>query len=228
MRRLAQRVKDAFKEVIRKAGSIAKWTRGKKQAVRSKIAVQEKVTQPRFYREPKREVQKIDKPQQLPTGYGKDKIVLRVRDPYWIYAYWEITESTWEKLRRETPSLDEKTKIILRVYDTTDTIFDGSNAHSFFDIVVNSFANNWHIETKTPARSWCVDLGLLLPDNRFLTIVRSNIVSTPIAGPSCINDQEWMVTEDMFARLYGVGVGASPVKRGKPIFLPDSKQVIPD
>jgi hypothetical protein len=52
-----------------------------------------------------------------------------------------------------------------------------------------------------------VDLGLLLPNGVFITIVRSNTVSTPLDGPSWITDEEWMIPDDMFARLYGMGFG---------------------
>ena len=31
-------------------------------------------------------------PRDLPTGYGKDRIVVMVRDPYWLHCcYWELT-----------------------------------------------------------------------------------------------------------------------------------------
>ncbi len=59
-----------------------------------------------------------------------------------------------------------------------------------------------------------MDIGLLLPDGRFVTLARSNFVSTPLDGPSWITDEEWMVPEEMFGRLYGMGFGlgrSSPV-----------------
>jgi hypothetical protein len=28
---------------------------------------------------------------ELPSGYGDNKILLLVRDPYWVYSYWEIS-----------------------------------------------------------------------------------------------------------------------------------------
>ena len=65
-----------------------------------------------------------------------------------------------------------------------------------------------------PGRSWCVDLGLRLSNGRFITILRSNVVQSPLDGPSSITDEEWMIPEDMFARLYGMGFGlgrSSPV-----------------
>ena len=30
-------------------------------------------------------------PKDLPAGYGKDRIVVMVRDPYWLHCYWELT-----------------------------------------------------------------------------------------------------------------------------------------
>ena len=30
-------------------------------------------------------------PKDLPAGYGKDRIVCMVRDPYWLHCYWELT-----------------------------------------------------------------------------------------------------------------------------------------
>ncbi len=156
-------------------------------------------------------------PQDLTYEYGQDKIILQVRDPWWAHAYWEIQGKTFEELKNGLQDDFYKAKHILRVYDVSSIIFDGKNAHRFFDIQINEHANNWYIDTGGPGRSWCVDLGLLLPDDRFIMIVRSNTVTTPIEGPSWIMDEEWMVPEDMFARLYGMGFGlgrSSPVGKG--------------
>jgi hypothetical protein len=152
----------------------------------------------------------------LPYQYDQDKIVLQVRDPWWIHAYWELKGATFEKLRDELSDEFFSAKRILRVYDVSQIIFNGSNARRFFDIEVGPDANNWYIDTAGPGRSWCIDLGLLLPSGRFITIVRSNTVHTPIEGPSWITDEEWMIPDDMFARLYGMGFGlgqSSPVGR---------------
>lgn len=147
-------------------------------------------------------------PSGLPSGYAQDIIVLQVRDPCWIHSYWEIAEHTWKRLRREFPVIISGSfKRVLRVYDVSHIIFTGDNAHRFFDIEVTLESNNWYIDTQGPGRSWCVDLGLLFEDSNFITVVRSNAVSTPLEGPSWITDEEWMVPEEMFTRLYGTGVG---------------------
>ena len=153
-------------------------------------------------------------PQELLSSYDVDKIVLQVRDPHWLHAYWEVRNQTTERLRVNLGDRFHGARRVLRVYDVTSIIFNGSNANRFFDIVINDFASSWYINTDGPGRSWCVDLGLMLTDGSFITIIRSNVVQTPLDGPSWITDEEWMIPDDLFARLYGMGFGlgkSSPV-----------------
>lgn len=153
-------------------------------------------------------------PQELASFYDQDKIVLQVRDPYWLHTYWEVRGQTYEKLKAKLGDNFYHARRILRVYDVTSIIFNGANANRFFDIQVNDYTNSWYIDTAGPGRSWCVDFGLILPDGTFITILRSNVVHTPLDGPSWITDEEWMIPDELFARLYGMGFGlgkSSPV-----------------
>ncbi len=154
------------------------------------------------------------KTQELPCGYDQDKIILQVRDPRWLHTYWETRSQTIDNLKSKLGDDFYRAKRVLRVYDVTNIIFNGSNANRFFDVVINDFANSWYLDTAGPGRSWCVDLGLMLADGRFITILRSNVVQTPLDGPSWVTDEEWMIPDEMFARLYGMGFGlgkSSPV-----------------
>ncbi|MFA5199831.1 MAG: DUF4912 domain-containing protein [Candidatus Omnitrophota bacterium] len=153
-------------------------------------------------------------PQELPSGYDQDKMILQVRDPHWLHTYWELRPRTIEAVKNKLGDEFYRAKKILRVYDVSNIMFNGFNANKFFDIVINDYANSWYIDTAGPGRSWCVDLGLMLPDGRFIMLLRSNVVSTPLDGPSWVTDEEWMIPDDMFARLYGMGFGlgrSSPV-----------------
>ncbi|MDO9572973.1 MAG: DUF4912 domain-containing protein [Candidatus Omnitrophota bacterium] len=153
-------------------------------------------------------------PHDIPFCYDQDKIVLQVRDPHWVHTYWELRNQTLGGLRIRLGDEFARARKVLRVYDVTNIIFNGSNANSFFDIQINDFANSWYIDTNGPGRAFCVDLGLMLLDGRFITIVRSNVVQTPTDSPSWITDEEWMIPDEMFARLYGMGFGlgkSSPV-----------------
>lgn len=210
LKKMAQRKKSLAALDVKKIVTRRENPEGKKEApgTRETMVEQAKFSHPQINRVTR------DYAQELPFQYEKDRIVLQVRDPRWIHAYWELMHQTLERLKGEFKNDFYRAKHLLRVYDVSQIIFNGSNAHRFFDIEVGEQANNWYIDTAGPGRSWCVDLGLLLADGRFITIVRSNIVHTPLEGPSWITDEEWMIPDDMFARLYGMGFGlgrSSPV-----------------
>ncbi|MDP2939274.1 MAG: DUF4912 domain-containing protein [Candidatus Omnitrophota bacterium] len=181
------------------------------------ISHEQEVSQSKYFTGTATLERKREMPLELPLGYAEDKIVIQVRDPWWIHAYWEVTWPTRTRLSQEHGEDFNRARTVLRVYDVTNIIFNGQNANRFFDINVNMDSSNWYIDTAGPGKSWCVDLGILLASGRFITIVRSNIVFTPLDSPSWITDEEWMVPEDMFARLYGLGFGfgpSSPVGKG--------------
>lgn len=221
---MLRRIKDKVKKIIQKSKAAAlagsstpRRTRAEdtRSTPRKEImGVQETtVEQSKFYTGKAPRVHRA-MPHDLPYEYGRDKIVLQVRDPWWVHAYWEVRSETWEALKGQFHDDFYRAKRVLRVYDVSHVIFNGANAHRFFDVNLSEYANNWYIDTGGSGRSWCADFGLLLPDGRFITIIRSNTVYTPIEGPSWITDEEWMVPDDMFARLYGMGFGlgrSSPV-----------------
>lgn len=145
--------------------------------------------------------------EELPSRYGDNKIVVLVRDPLWLFAYWEISDDRKSQIEREAQATWGNLRKALRVYDVTDIIFNGTNANKSFDIDLTSDASNWYINIGEPNRSWCVDLGVIASDGRFVLIARSNVVTTPRDRASDIVDEEWMTLEEEFAKLYGISGG---------------------
>lgn len=149
-------------------------------------------------------------PHELPERYHEDKIVAQVRDPWWLHTYWEVQNSTIQNIERKLGKEFEGARAILRIHDVSLIIFDGKNARSSFDLDVRLETGNWYIDVGQAGRTWCIDIGFLLKNGRFILIARSNIVGTPLDGPSWVTDEEWMVPDELFARLYGMGFGFGP------------------
>lgn len=154
-------------------------------------------------------VSKVEEVSELPSTYGETKIALLVRDPFWVYTYWEIDSATIESIKNELKDRFNNAKKILRVYDVTDIQFDGSNAHSYFDIELTLEANNWYIKVPASARSYCVEIGFLTTDNYFKPVARSNIVATPRETVSDVIDEEWMIVDKDFEKIYQLSGGVS-------------------
>ncbi len=136
----------------------------------------------------------------LSSTYNDTKIFLLPRDPAWCYAYWEVSVDKKDELVRKYGD-NSLYNLWLRVYDVTSLDFDGTNAHRYFDIKINSEAINWYINVPQTNRSWCVDLGIKLSEEKFITIARSNIVVMPRYGVSALTDEQWAVLQREFERL---------------------------
>ncbi len=115
----------------------------------------------------------------FPHLYNKNYLVLLVRDPYCLFAYWEFSEKQKEVIARQFACTWGEIPLVMRVYDVTGINFNGANAHGYCDTPVHAMANNWYLKDMKPNCSYCVDLGIISADGRFITILRSNVVSTP-------------------------------------------------
>jgi hypothetical protein len=147
---------------------------------------------------------------ELPGGYDEDICVIQARDPWWTHVYWDLRFKTWDACRAQYGADFEKSNWVLRAYDISFIKFDGMNAHRSFDTAIDVHARNWYLNLGSPGTSWCLDLGFVLPDGRFVALVRSNVVALPLDGPSWMTDEEWMIPDDAFRRLYGMSVGLGP------------------
>jgi hypothetical protein len=105
----------------------------------------------------------------LPEEYGEDSISLMTVDPRKLFIYWEVTEETFKK---------HKGTLNIRLYDVTDIEFDGTNANSYLDMVVNSGIGNLYLVVN-PAKEFIVDIGITDSSGTFGVVARSNKVSTP-------------------------------------------------
>ena len=144
----------------------------------------------------------------FPPGYGDNRIVLLVRDPWWLFSYWEIAKDREEEIVRKIEKAGEMpAKSVLRVYDVTGINFNGRNARSFFDIDLKGLASNWYINVNMPDSSWVVDIGIVTNKGNFYLLARSNVVRTPRFGMSDQLDAEWMAPEDEFWKMFGLSGG---------------------
>ncbi len=135
-----------------------------------------------------------------PESYGENVVTLMVRDPYWLYAYWELAPEVGRELSDVLGDAKfESCRLVLRVYDVTGT--DLERPAGYDDIEVAHGARNWYINVSRVEREYAAELGVLAPDGAFLVIARSNRVTLPPVGPSEVIDEEW-VTVDALGHVY--------------------------
>ena len=132
-------------------------------------------------------------PGDLPAAYGRDRIVLLGRDPWGLFAYWELTPTSRIETLRELGAEAEGAVEVLRIHDVTFIDFTGENAWTSLDIEPTPGTESWYINVWKPAASYCAELGVRTQAGRFVPIMRSNTVTTPRPQPSPDTTVRWVV-----------------------------------
>jgi hypothetical protein len=159
------------------------------------------------------------KPRQIPWGYGRDRVTAIAVDPDQLFVYWEIIDDSIEAARAQLGSSGAHAALVLRVYDTSGRIFDGTNAHSYFDQDVQRSDRQWFCKIGKPSSSAHVEMGLRTHEGYFLKIMRSGRVDFPRSEAAPARPPEWMrvvaSTGDIVGRetsklVHGHHAGAPP------------------
>lgn len=135
----------------------------------------------------------------LPEYYNDTRIVILLRDPLWVYAYWDINKSQMEKMKEE-PFFEG---FFLRVYQFNGTVFDQSKIEDFFDIPVDEGDDSWYINLNQTGIDYCVELRCRVMHKDQLLAV-SNAVHSPL-GYFARNQEEFFNEPDtMMLMLSGL------------------------
>jgi hypothetical protein len=150
-------------------------------------------------------------PKDLPAGYGKDRIVVMVRDPYWLHCYWELTRHAIKRAEAALGQDWHGARPILRLLDISNRDTTSGTESVVRDIDIHGGCNNWYIDVTNPPRSYRVDIGYLSRHGQFYVLARSNVVTTPRAGVSDIIDENWADIDAKQAdRIYAMSGGFDP------------------
>lgn len=147
-------------------------------------------------------------PRHLQGGHSKDRIVVVVRDPYWVHAFWELTHQSVQRAEAALGQDWHGAKPILRVCDVSAQDTTSTAERIVRDIEVHGGCNNWYVEVAQPPKSYRLDIGYLSKRGQFYVLARSNVVTPPRAGVSDSIDENWSETDAKQAdRLYAMSSG---------------------
>lgn len=133
-----------------------------------------------------------EEPRTIPWGYGEDRVTAMAVDPDRLFVYWETTDDAIANARRHLGPGGPDAWLNLRVYDTTGRLFDGTNAHGYFDHKIERHDRQWFFHIGKPSSEAFVDVGLRSHEGYFVKIARSGRVEFPRNQPIGWTDPEWM------------------------------------
>jgi hypothetical protein len=139
----------------------------------------------------------------------KDRLVLMVRDPYWLHAYWELTPQSIQRAKVALGPHWHGAKPILRLLEVGKGDADMAAKQPLRDIAIHGGVNHWYVDVSDPPKSFQTEIGYLAANGRFLCLARSNIVSTDQTKKPSDNpiDGNWQGVAEDYDRIYAMSGG---------------------
>ena len=142
-------------------------------------------------------------------GRIKDRLVVMVRDPYWLHAYWELSRKSIERAKVALGQYWHGARPVLRVCEVLRDGTTTSTRQPIRDVEIHGNVNNWYIDVYAPPKSYQLDIGYRTPGGRFFCLARSNVVSTPPASAGDAFDKNWADVAKDFERIFALSGGYS-------------------
>jgi uncharacterized protein len=140
----------------------------------------------------------------------KERIVVMVRDPFWLHAYWEVTRHSVERVQAAMSQDWHTARPFLRLLEVHDGGTTSVSERVVRDIEVHGGVSNWYVHVDNSPSSYRLELGYMAGDGRFFPLVRSNVVTTPEPGSSDAIDENWTDVAENFDKIYAMSGGYSP------------------
>lgn len=129
---------------------------------------------------------------EIPWGYGRDRVTALPVDPERLFAYWEVLDDSIAAARGKLGPGGPGAWLNLRVYDVSGRIFDGTNAHGFFDHTIQRGDRQWFFAINRPTSEAIIEIGMKSHEGYFAKIARSGKVEFPRREPAPHAGPEWL------------------------------------
>ncbi len=148
-----------------------------------------------------------DKPAK--TRATKDRVVLLVRDAYWLQACWDVCRQSIERARAAMAEYWHTARPVLRVFEVESGTTTATSERVVRDIEIHGGVKNWYIDVPNPPNSFRIEIGYLADNGRFHSLARSNTVTTPAPGATEGLDGHWKDVAQDYERIYALSGGYS-------------------
>ena len=137
----------------------------------------------------------------------KDRLVLMVRDSYWLQAIWTVTRQSVKRAEAALAEHWHTAGPILRLLQVDGGHTTSTAERMAREIEVHGGVTNWYIDVHNPPHSFRAELGYKAANGRFFSLCRSNIVHTPAPDSGDVIDGNWTDVAANYERVYALSGG---------------------
>ena len=143
------------------------------------------------------------------NGDIKDRLIVMVRDAFWLHAYWELSRKSVERAKVALGHCWHGARPVLRVCEVLRDGITTSTRQPVRDIEIHGGVNNWYIDIQPPPKSYQLDIGYLTAEGKFFCLARSNVVTTPPPAAGDAFDQNWADVAKDYEHIFALSGGYS-------------------
>ena len=132
----------------------------------------------------------------------KDRIILIVRDPFWIQAYWEISPSSIRRTQVALGAAWHHAKPVLRIYECSDSDTPDTVDKVHREIEIHGGVNNWFVDVRDHGIGYRAAIGYVTEAGKFHMLAKSNDVSVPLPASNEAFDINWADIANNFEKIY--------------------------
>ena len=140
---------------------------------------------------------------------AKDRLVVMVRGPFWLHAYWELTPAGVVRAQAALGELWHTAKPMLRLLEVSSAGSSTAAERVRRDVPIHGGVTNWYIDVSDPPKTYRMEIGYLAANGRFFSLARSNTVSTPAQASSEKLDNHWTDVVENCDKIYAMSGGYS-------------------
>jgi hypothetical protein len=137
----------------------------------------------------------------------KDRVVLMVRDPYWLHVVWHVTRTTVMRAQAALAEHWHTARPILRLLEVDAGPTTSTAEKIVREIDIHGGVQNWYVDAPNPPHSYRIELGYRAAGGKFFSIARSNMVTTPSPGSSDAIDENWNAVAKDYEKVYALSGG---------------------
>ena len=140
----------------------------------------------------------------------KDRIVLIVRDAFWLHTYWEITKNSVARAKAALAENWLGAQPTLRLLKVSADKSTGPVEDPVRDIPIHGGVKNWYIDLDGEPTTLKIQIGYKTADGKFYLMATSNTVSSPTSDSEV--DEHWTDIAEDHEKFYAQSGGYEAVR----------------
>ncbi|MFZ7945403.1 DUF4912 domain-containing protein [Neobacillus sp. 19] len=109
----------------------------------------------------------------------KGELQAKLVAPRKIILFWDVSELPKRIINLFFDQKFEGFVQVVRIYDVTNILFNGKNAHYYHELPVSYNSGHWFIKGLVENRSYIAEIGIYISGKDYFPLYRSGCIHTP-------------------------------------------------